>query len=156
MEIDVTISPHVVPGRNIWWLTIILLGCLLASGCGDGKDQVKTYSAQGKVTFQGKPMPGAQIVFHPIDGEAKTKQLLPRGIVDEDGNYNLGTYVVGDGAPAGRYKITLIWPKPPSSEIMRPDQSNDQLQSRYARVKDSTIEFTIEEKENTLPPIDLK
>lgn len=102
-------------------LSIVFI-CLLVAGCGDGKDLLKTYPTRGKASFQGKPMQYALITFHPIDGEAKARHLLPRGTVGEDGNYTLGTYRVGDGAIPGKYKVTIVWSNNPDSEMISPNR----------------------------------
>ncbi|MBN1911753.1 MAG: carboxypeptidase regulatory-like domain-containing protein [Pirellulales bacterium] len=149
-------SRRTAKNRHIWRFTTIILSCLLVGGCGDGKDRLKTYPTQGIATFQGKSMQGAIISLNPIEGEAKAKDQLPRGIVGEDGTYTVGTYQDGDGAPVGRYKVTIQWCEAPDPAT-GPDQAvPDRLKGRYANPAKSDIEVTITEGDNTLPPIELR
>ena len=143
--------------RNRWqWSAVILTG-LLAIGCGKGSDSPATYAVHGTATYQNKPMQDARITLVPISGPAKEKNALPRGTVDEQGNFTLSTYTAGDGAPAGNYKVVILWPKDASGVTISPNESNDRLGDRYSNVIKSTIEVTIEAKDdNTLPPIELR
>ena len=143
-------------GRRIARILVVSLTLVFAVGCGDSKDFLKTYPVEGKVTLQGKPMSHALVTFYPIEGEAKARLALPHGTAEEDGSFKLGTYSVGDGAPAGRYAVTVTWPNGPESRMGMPGYVADQLQGRYGDAKKSTIEFTIEEQKNELPLIDLK
>jgi hypothetical protein len=133
----------------------MLTALAMATGCGDGEDRIDTHPARGAAMFESKPMTDALITLHPVSGEPKTRHLLPRGVVDAEGNYTLGTYRTADGAPVGDYKVTVVWTPEGDNGIVRPDMSGDKLQGRYARADKSDIRVTIKEGDNTLPPIEL-
>lgn len=93
----------------------ILLGGMMALGCGDGRP--KAIPAGGTVRYKGKEIPvGALVVFHPAD-PAREKQIggKPFGKVKEDGTFKLTTYASEDGAPEGEYGVTVEW-RPPAEE----------------------------------------
>jgi len=84
-------------------LAIALL-CLTA-GCGGGPT-VKLYKVKGKVTLKGQPVAGASVTLHPKDRE-KAKYLAATGMTRDDGTFDLGTKISGDGVMAGDYVITI-------------------------------------------------
>jgi hypothetical protein len=66
---------------------------LLASA-GDDKP-VPAGSVEGTVTFEGKPLPGGTVAFHP----AKGKPVV--GVLRADGTYAIKTI------PPGKYRVTI-------------------------------------------------
>lgn len=77
-------------------LFLSLLGC---SGNGGA-----TESVTGTVTFEdGSPVNGGTIIF--ADTQKNSSSM---GYLKEDGTYTLGTFDEADGAPQGRYKVTII------------------------------------------------
>jgi hypothetical protein len=100
--------------RTPWVKYLIALSLLLAlvagmyylytSLFGAGKRTV--YPVEGVVMFQGKPAVGARVTFIPID---KSKdRYFPTGKVGEDGSFKLTTYEPDDGAPVGKYQVTVV------------------------------------------------
>src|SRR4051794_25148709 len=77
-----------------------------AAGCGGDGGQVPRFPASGTVLVGGKPSPGVRVVLHPSDRLGDLDALKPSGVSGDDGAFRLGTYEAGDGAPAGRYKVT--------------------------------------------------
>jgi hypothetical protein len=69
------------------------------------------YPVTGKVVFEGRPAAGAVVQFHPQDKSDKSP-LVPVGQAGADGSFRLTTYVHEDGAPAGRYAVTVFWGVP--------------------------------------------
>ncbi|HMP61246.1 MAG TPA: protein kinase [Gemmatales bacterium] len=81
--------------------------------------------ARGKVTFEGKPVAGAKIVFHPV------APTVPRAsaITAEDGTFALTTFMKDDGAYPGKYVVTIekfdlsdrVVPNVPPNDPLRAD-----------------------------------
>jgi hypothetical protein len=69
------------------------------------------YRVTGQVLFQGHPAAGAIVQFHPQD-MADKNPLVPQGQVGSDGTFKLTTFKHDDGAPAGRYAVTVFWALP--------------------------------------------
>ena len=65
-------------------------------------------AVDGVVTYEGKPIDEAQVVFHPLDAMAAPDNR-PLGITDEQGHFRLTTFEANDGAPTGTYKVTVSW-----------------------------------------------
>lgn len=76
---------------------------VLAAGCGS--DKIAVYPVQGKVTFEGKPLPGGgSISFIPIKSQpGKTAA----GEIGADGNYRLTTHSHGDGSMTGEFRVVI-------------------------------------------------
>ena len=64
------------------------------------EEQLQVFPVSGQVFFDGKPTPGAIVVFFPVDDPDQIRPH-PRATVDRDGNFKLTTYRANDGAPAG-------------------------------------------------------
>jgi hypothetical protein len=74
---------------------------LLAAGCG-GPSRPETVALSGRVTYQGKPVTCGEIMFYPEQGRPAA------GAIGPDGSYRLTTFVSGDGATPGRYRVTIL------------------------------------------------
>src|SRR5262245_53466033 len=84
-------------------LRLIVLGVLLAAGCGRS-----LYTVRGKVVYaDGTPLAGGWVVFERADGEAKD---TVDGPVADDGTFELRTTKPGDGVAPGKYRV-LVKPK---------------------------------------------
>jgi hypothetical protein len=94
-----------------------LCALLCASGLGCGGEKIPPlFSVTGKITYNGKPVPGATIMFFPEAKPAskakkgEDNQPMPRrlkGSTDDDGNYELAFGEDHVGAPAGKYKVGI-------------------------------------------------
>lgn len=62
-----------------------------------------TLPVTGKVTKDGQPVAGALVTFQPQSAEGKPAS----GTTDDSGAYKLTTFVNGDGALPGSYKVTV-------------------------------------------------
>ena len=130
-----------------------LLVAALLCGCG-GSDpsRVPLLPTSGKVIVDGQPAAGVQVRFRPAADPNALDALVPFGNTDENGVYVLGTYEPGDGAPAGRYKVTLFWPDRPPG----PQPGDDQLGGVYTLANRTTLEATVgEEGDQTIPPFEV-
>lgn len=78
---------------------IAVLG-LLTVGCSKGSG-LKTGSVSGTVTFEGKPVPNAQVVFQPKQGGQNAV-----GTTDANGRYTLMTGT-DKGALIGEHRVTV-------------------------------------------------
>jgi hypothetical protein len=125
------------------------LGCLSCSG-GAALNPV-----HGKVLYKDQPAGGAVVTFHPEGGTSVT--AIPTvGRTNEDGTFTLTT---GDkeGAPAGTYVVTVIWPEEvkPKGITTAPPESRDRLQGKYAEARGSALKVEIKKGDNQLEPFRL-
>lgn len=133
------------------WLAGALVMVLGLIGCSGGPKPA--FPVSGKVVdAEGKAARGAMIVFHPTPEE--TDPTKPVARVDERGEFKLTTYAEGDGAPAGDYAVTIIWPTPRKSPFEQ--EGPDQLNGDYANARSPKIRFTVQKtQENRVPEIQL-
>ena len=80
---------------------------LLGQGCGRSSETA-VYPVSGKVVVDGKPAPGVQVAFRPLNKPADL-DVNPTATTGKDGSFKLTTRAKDDGAPAGDYKVTLTW-----------------------------------------------
>jgi len=66
------------------------------------------YAVEGKVLVNGEPAENLNVAFHPIDGDKN--RFCPVGRTNNKGIFHLMTRSGADGAPAGKYSVTLVWP----------------------------------------------
>src|SRR4051794_11357049 len=86
------------------WDRLTRLALLLAipfwvAACSNS-EKIGTVPAKGTVTYKGKPLEKGQIQLLPDNGPAAV------GLI-ENGNFVVGTNSDGDGAPPGKYRVTV-------------------------------------------------
>jgi hypothetical protein len=127
---------------------VVTLACL--AGCA-GPRRVKVHPVQGKLLVGGQPAADAKVAFHPI-GQAGPLARLPVATTAADGSYRLMTYVSGDGAPAGEYAVTVVWPDSSQPHDECADGvAHDRLKGRYADPDRSPLRVTVVPDENEVP-----
>jgi hypothetical protein len=99
-----------------------MLACaalLLSSlaGCTQGPPKEAVFPVHGQLLFDKEPATGAVVWLNPVnlldekDPKVLAETLRPRGIVQEDGSFEVSTYGTNDGAPPGKYLISIHWTK---------------------------------------------
>jgi hypothetical protein len=147
---------------------ILFVSCLaLLAGCG-GERRLDVSVVRGRVSYQGQGVPKATVIFHP-QGEAAEKlgKMRPFAYTDDDGNFQIKTYVEGDGAPAGDYRVSIVAPakRPPGGgvkDVVREEPVVEPtvalpppLCQKYLNVDTAGISVTVKEGENELAPFEL-
>lgn len=120
------------------------VGLLLAGfGCGSSEGDKKgaTFPVKGQVQLDGRPLGGVFVVLHPLAGDPARRSY---GRTAADGTFVLSTYAHQDGAPAGEYIVTILWP---DGEGQVP---------QYARPETSGIRVEIKQGANELAPFPLR
>ncbi|MBC7819550.1 MAG: hypothetical protein IAG10_21925 [Planctomycetaceae bacterium] len=74
------------------------------AGCGGANipNREKVYPIAGKVGYKGQPVSGADVTFF-----CKEKNMSSFGRTDDQGKFQLTTFSANDGAPAGKFMITV-------------------------------------------------
>lgn len=128
------------------------LAALVVAGCGEGgPPKVALHPASGRVIVDGEPAAGVMVRLRPAADPDQLDALVPFGTTGEDGGFTLGTYEEGDGAPTGRYKVTLFWPDRPLG-LSNPE---DRLGGAYSQGRRTILEATIAEGANILGPFEV-
>jgi hypothetical protein len=129
-------------------LSVGLVGCL--HGCGKDKgttDRIATFPVHGKLLINGAPAPGAMVKFF----ADKQAGRVPTAIVREDGSFSASYYDAEDGAPAGEYKLLVVWMLPPPEGGM----AQDALGGRFLDPARPVATITVHPTENRLSPLEL-
>jgi hypothetical protein len=119
-------------------------------------DQVRVYPAHGQALFAGKPIPSASVQFDPVWTKDPSFPR-PRATVRDDGSFVVGTYGQDDGAPPGEYRVAVQWlVKAEKTEAEGGALPRNVLPPKYGKFETSGLTVTIDERENTLPPFQLR
>lgn len=139
--------------HRLLFVHVLLAICLF--GCNKS-DKLDVYPVEGTVTAKGKPAAGVQVSFFGTDPELMAPTApFPKAVTGEDGTFTLTSYEPNDGAPAGNYIVTLVWPASDSDDPEIQDSSIDRLRGKYSDAETSSIKVTIEPSENQLNPFEL-
>jgi hypothetical protein len=115
------------------WL--LCCGCLFAvTATGCEKSGPKMVTVEGKVSYQGKPVPRGYVSFYPDKNKGNQSMEVPNGPI-EDGNYHVKTRV-HEGMTPGWYNVAVsaaeqIDPKNPYfTKWLVPDKYADSKRSK--------------------------
>jgi hypothetical protein len=82
---------------------LVVMLMMSFAGCGGSGDMPDLGDVSGKVTLDGQPLVGVNVVFHPSSGRAAAAQT------DSDGNYEL-VYLDGvSGCKVGPATVSFEW-----------------------------------------------
>ena len=109
---------------------------------------------QGRVLYGENPVANARITFVPIEAPKPPDiPAYPAGRTDAEGRFLLSTFKKDDGAPAGKYKVLVVWPKTLGrSDGSGEGEEGDRFEGRYSTLEVSPIEVEIKPEKNDLPP----
>lgn len=144
--------------RNLLVYSATLVS-LCGVGCGADDGRPKVFPVHGKVLVNGQPADGAKVTFFPVSVEAKSgtaKLPPPSGTVDVSGMFHLETFKPEDGAPAGDYRVTVVWLEAPPANAQGIFNQKDRLQGRFANPEKSTLKAQVPDGGGEIPPFELK
>jgi hypothetical protein len=132
---------------------------VVASGCGKPAD-VGLIPVTGQLFCQSQPAEGALVILHPTSG-ANPKNWphgLPHAIVAQDGTFQVSLPPLGEGAPAGDYKVLVTWqaPVPNADPTDTEPETVDRLQGRWSSPEKSTLTAAVQAPNTHLPRFDVK
>jgi hypothetical protein len=143
--------------RNILRGTAAGLIVSAALGCSTEQDRVEVFPVSGRVLVRGQPAEGAEVAFYPTSPKLKGRKMPgPVGTTDAKGQFQLRSYEPGDGAPAGEFKVTIVWPAPPPPNASGVFNLKDRLAGRYADPQTSTLTAQVEQGGGEIPPFELQ
>lgn len=125
-------------------LLFVLAAVALGATCGCDHARPVVHPVTGLVLVDGKPAGRARVAFHP-NGDAPDAALpRPVAITEADGTFRLMTFKSGDGAPAGVYAVTVIWPDPTHEHDECEDEGpDDQLHGHCADRRNPPLVVTV-------------
>jgi hypothetical protein len=138
---------------------VALAGALGCSGGGPSSDTEgleDLHPVSGSVSFEGKPTPGAIVMFFKADDLA-SKGFRIAGEVDEEGFFEMMTGVSAGALPGvkeGQYIVTVVWQK----RLTPWDKDSDMIDlipEKYGDAKSSTLRAQVKAGDNVLDPFAL-
>ena len=142
VSVDHDLFPRIVTTAISRPASLWLAGCLCyCAGCGPTPPQQTAPPVQvrGKVTYQGKPVPGAQLTFH---REFDDEREGAFAVTDARGEFHGATNDT-TGILPGEYHVTVFHPRM-------------NLPNRYADVESSPLKLTIIGEQSELEfPVEL-
>lgn len=149
--------PQVVKTDSLSRLWLFCMA-LAVSGCDQGEGRLRVYPVSGKVLVGGQSAAGAKVVFYPESPDLTGPGTpVPAGTTNANGEFQLRSYDPDDGAPAGQFKVTVIWPEPiPPNVDQEMYQPKDRLKGKYGMPERTTLTATVEEGGGELPPFELQ
>ena len=139
-------------------LLVTAVSALLVLGCAKANSgRIPVYPTSGKLTLKGQPVEGAEVAFYSSTPELTGPGTVPPvGVTDASGVFHLRSYDPDDGAPAGKFNVTIIWPEATASGgDSEMQQRKDRLQGRYADPVKSGLAVDVSEGGGELPPFEL-
>ncbi|HBI42350.1 MAG TPA: hypothetical protein DDY78_05750 [Planctomycetales bacterium] len=134
------------------FFTVCLIAATALACASCGPAAKKVFPVHGKVFFDGQPAKGAYVIFYPpADNKDFTKGDQPRAQVGDDGSFQISTYKTNDGAPAGKYAVTIYWEKKSESG----DDGAVAPLGKYAAAATTSLQAEVKEGPTELPPFQL-
>src|SRR5262245_41543620 len=92
-------------------LLAVVVSAISAAKAPEGR--LPVYQVSGKATAKGQPVEVAEVVLYGATRELTGRGTpAPAGTTNAAGVFHLRSYDVDDGAPAGRFNVTIFWPEP--------------------------------------------
>ncbi|UUO06758.1 hypothetical protein M4951_00240 [Blastopirellula sp. J2-11] len=140
-------SPRPAQWSPLAWICLAILPGA-AIGCFSKPSAFPpTVPVTGVVTLKSEPLEGAMLMFQGVNEEHSAV-----GRTDANGNFRLTTYVTGDGAEEGSYKVAIV--KYEDAPVDLPDGVSPPLKSllpvRYSKAKTSGLTATVGPNGNNL------
>lgn len=143
--------------KTVWF---VVFGALASCSKMSDQDRLKllvpsaqsTVPVQGQVLVDGNPVKDIWVTLHPVGKTGES--LLPKAQTDDEGNFKITSYINGDGAPPGEYKITVEWLtfRQFGSQWVGPNK----LDGPNGNEKTTEYSVTVEDEPITLPPFEEK
>jgi hypothetical protein len=154
MRAAASFSSHLFRARTFTWrrqytVLLLVLGIVLSFGTAfilwielRPPAEPILYSVEGKVLVNGEPAENLNVAFHPQSGNKNL--FCPVGRTNSKGIFHLMTRSDADGAPAGEYRVTLVWPDGLIDECECPDPIlHDRLKGLYAKPDQSKYQVRV-------------
>lgn len=127
-------------GSRVALVAIMLVGCASCSSAREDKwtrARPKTHPVRGRVEMRGRPVEAAKVVFLTRLPETN-RDYSAFGYTDSRGMFALQTFRDGDGAVAGKHRVTiekLTYEPPPvpqnNADVLPPPVEKSHLPGRY-------------------------
>jgi len=130
------------------------LPILFFSSCtGKSESGPRTYKVTGNVSYQGKPVPEATLLFKKVD---QSRGAV--GQTNSDGKFQLTTFELDDGALVGEYQVSIVCYEKPRLNASEAEMYHlkNKLPAKYEDVKKSGLTATVVDNDRNTFNFDLK
>ncbi|WP_406694022.1 hypothetical protein V5E97_23555 [Singulisphaera sp. Ch08] len=126
-----------------------LLLPLLVCACGSETSGDRAlYPVSGQVVVDGKPAEGVVVQFHLLNHYRDPDAPRPSATTDATGRFQMKMDEGKQGAPAGQYVATFLWPAAVGGK--------DKLASAFAEPEESGYIAIVENQPVELPPFAIR
>src|SRR4029079_1726904 len=149
------LTAHTFMGSRPYTVLLLVIGLVIPAGAAfvvlkarRASTAQTLYAVEGKVLVNGEPAENLNVAFHPLgDGN---NLFCPVGRTNNKGIFHLMTRSGADGAPAGDYRVTLVWPDGLIDECECIDPTlEDRRKGLYAKAVQSKYQVTVRSSGNT-------
>jgi hypothetical protein len=125
----------------------------MTSCTGKENENPPTYKVVGKVTYQGKPVSDATLIFKKLD---QSRGAV--GETDSDGQFRLTTYSLDDGAPSGDYQVSIMCYEKPKLNASEAEMYHlkNKLPAKFEDPKKSGLTAKVAENNQNVVNFELK
>jgi hypothetical protein len=86
----------------------VILCLILLSGCTKSATDLNVIPVTGQVTYDGRPIEGANVIFSPVD---RNQTLASQAVTDQEGRFEMRTHTGGgkfeSGIAPGNYTVAI-------------------------------------------------
>jgi hypothetical protein len=134
--------------HHLSWVFVVLVSI---TGCSNESKPLPTFKTSGVVKYNKQPLAGALVLLIANNGSKE----VPKGTTNEQGEFQLTTYAMNDGAPEGNYQVKVV--KEPQGLDDGADNvvRTSSLPTKYSSEKTSGISVVIKSESNQLTPFEL-
>lgn len=121
-----------------WPSVLLIIVALFATGCGNGRPT--TITVTGTVTYRGKPVEAANVMFIPQGSRPAT------GSTDAKGQFTLLSFKPGDGAVVGEHVVCIAKAIPDprdNGNSLYYHKTISVLPDRYAKSEQSPLKANV-------------
>ena len=125
---------------------VAALACAACAGSGPGSAPdagIELHQVKGSVLASEKPVEGVEVRLYPLNQLYDNSAPHPYGKTNKEGQFQLRVGETSEGAPAGQYLVTLVWPG---------SGGKDRLGGTFAEPEGSGLTAVIEDRATNLPP----
>lgn len=143
------------PGMAMSAALSAVVVALAMVGCSKTDKRLVVYAAEGRVTWKGKPLAGAQLAFYPQGASTDATTVTPRAQTDAEGRFKVKTYETADGAPEGEYAVTVLY-YPMEKKDGGWVAGANAVPAKYSNPKTTDLRVQVAKQANTLPILSLQ
>jgi hypothetical protein len=119
----------------------------------------KVFPVKGKILVNGSPAAECLIYLNRTWDDNHPRRVTPYALTNQNGEFQITSYITDDGAPEGEYIVTIEW-RERSGLMQNNFEGIDRLGGAYAKQEMTKgipgFVIKVEKKPLELPPFELK